>query len=368
MLIAVLTSSRADYSILFPLLKELKRDSFFELKLIVFGTHLSSKFGNTIEAIEKDGFIVAEKLQTMPKGDSPFDISKSIGDTISLFSQIWNNSKVDLIIAIGDRYEMFAASFAALPYGIELAHIHGGEKTLGAIDDVFRNSLTHMAKYHFVTTDEYANNVILLKGTNDGVYNVGALSIDNLKKLKLYTIDEFKLFYEIDLSIPSILITFHPETVDFSQNEYFIDQIISALNVVNNYQFIITMPNADTMGQLIRDKLNAFAKCNSNAIIIESFGTIGYLSCMKHCSFMMGNSSSSFVEASYFSKYVINLGNRQKGRIITENIINCEIEKSELVAKINNFNKFKLPNRIEIYGDGNTATRIIQIIKNNFIE
>lgn len=368
MKITVLTSSRADYSILFPLLKELKKDSFFELNLIVFGSHLSSKYGQTIEFIEKDGFIISDKIYTIPDGDLPIDISESIGNTITLFSKTWCKSKTDLVIAIGDRYEMFAACIAALPFGINLAHIHGGEKTFGAIDDVFRHSITHMAKYHFVTTNEYANNVISLKGTSQGVYKVGALSIDNLKKLKLYTIEEFKMYFKIDLSIPSILITFHPETVDFNQNEYFIDQIISALNDVKGYQFIITMPNADTMGQLIRDRFENFVKFNSNAVRVESFGTIGYISCMKHCSFMMGNTSSAFVEASFFSKYIINLGNRQKGRIITDNIINCKIEKLEIISKINDYTKFKFCNNTETYGDGNTATRITKIIKNNFIE
>ena len=169
------------------------------------------------------------------------------------------------------------------------------------------------------------------------------------------------MYFKIDLSIPSILITFHPETVDFNQNEYFIDQIISALNDVKGYQFIITMPNADTMGQLIRDRFENFVKFNSNAVRVESFGTIGYISCMKHCSFMMGNTSSAFVEASFFSKYIINLGNRQKGRIITDNIINCKIEKLEIISKINDYTKFKFCNNTETYGDGNTATRILTL-------
>jgi GDP/UDP-N,N'-diacetylbacillosamine 2-epimerase (hydrolysing) len=368
MKIIVLTSSRADYSILLPLLKELKNDTFFNLNLLVFGSHLSSKYGETIKMIEDDGFFISGKIKTLPDGDKPIDISESIGNTICYFSKIWEKSNADLVIAIGDRYEMFAACIAALPFGIHLAHIHGGEKTLGAIDEVFRHSITHMAKLHFVTTDEYFNNVVSIKGTNQGVYKVGALSLDNLKKLKLYSVEELKHIFGVDVSIPSILITFHPETVDFKQNQYFIDQLISALDKFKGYQYLITMPNADTMGQIIRERFIDFSKINSNAIIVESFGTIGYISCMKHCSFMLGNSSSGFVEASYFSKYVINLGNRQKGRIITKNIVNCKIEKNEIIREMNNFKKHKTYKISEFYGDGNTASRISQIIKNYYIE
>ena len=363
MKVAVLTSSRADYGIYLPLLKALKKDTFFELSIIAFGTHLSQKHGYTLHQIESDGFEVSIKVDTMPVDDTPFSISNAIGKTITNFSKVWAENKYDLVFCLGDRYEMFAACASSIPFNIKLAHIHGGEQTLGAIDDAFRHAITHMSTYHFTTTDTYKNRVIELKGNDKNVYNMGALSIDNLKKLPLYSVEEFKNNFQIDLSKPSILVTFHPETVSFERNETYINEILSALSEIKNYQFIITMPNADTMGNLIREKLNSFIKNNANALGVESFGTLGYLSCMKHCSFMLGNTSSGFVEAAYFPKYVINLGERQTGRIVTENMINCKIDQHEIVKAIERFSSIKLPKTINIYGDGNTSEKIIESLK-----
>ena len=363
MKIAVLTSSRADYGIYLPLLKAFKNDSFFDLSIIAFGTHLSKNHGYTLNQILEDGFEVLVKVDTMIDGDSPLDISKAIGKTITKFSTIWNENKFDLVFCLGDRYEMFAACVASVPYNIKLAHIHGGEQTLGAIDEVFRHSITNMSTYHFTTTDQYKNRIIELKGGDKNIYNVGALSIDNLKTLPLLSVEEFKNKFNIDLSKPSILVTFHPETVLLEKNETYINELLAALNETKNYQFIITMPNADTMGNMIREKLNIFISENFNAIRVESFGTLGYLSCMKHCSFMLGNTSSGFVESSFFPKYVINIGERQTGRIVTENIYNCPIEKNAILKGIEKFNQKKLPASIGIYGDGNAAKKIVTIIK-----
>ncbi len=363
MKVAVLTSSRADYGIYLPLLKALKNDSFFELNIIAFGTHLSEKHGYTLNQIEKDGFDVSIKVDTMPFDDTPFAISDAIGKTVTNFSKVWAENKYDLVFCLGDRYEMFAACASSIPFNVKLAHIHGGEQTLGAIDDAFRHAITHMSTYHFTTTEQYKNRVIELKESDKNVYNVGALSIDNLKNLPLLSVVEFKDKFKIDLSIPSILITFHPETVSFEKNEKYITEIITALSETKNYQLIITMPNADTMGDLIREKLHAFINEHTNAIGVESFGTLGYLSCMKHCSFMLGNTSSGFVEAAYFPKYVINLGERQTGRLITENIFNCRINHHEIINAIDRFSNVKLPLSINIYGDGNTSEKILKSLK-----
>jgi GDP/UDP-N,N'-diacetylbacillosamine 2-epimerase (hydrolysing) len=368
MKITVLTSSRADYSIYLPLLKELRDDTFFELDLIVFGTHLSKEYGFTIQNIIDDKFNVVLRIETLPKGDSPLDISRSIGETITKFSEVWENDQSNLIIALGDRYEMFAACVAAFPFGKKIAHLHGGETTLGAIDDSLRHSISLMSQIHFVTTDLYGNKIKNLKGDVDGIYNVGALSIDNLKSLNLLTIEEFREQFNIDLSKPSILITFHPETIEFEKNEKFIKEIIDALNAVNGFQFIFTMPNADTTGNIVRKEILNFVHKTPSAIAIESFGTIGYLSCMNYCTFLMGNTSSGFVEASFFPKYVINLGNRQTGRILTPNIKQCKIEKQSILNAINEFDNFDPNPKIDIYGDGNTAKKIVAILKNIYCE
>jgi len=361
--IAVLTSSRADYSILYPLLYNLKRDNGFDLNIIAFGSHISEKHGKTIDLIRKDGFKIKDNFKTNPLTDTPLAISNSIAKTITNFSKIWTKDKYDLMIAIGDRYEMFAACASSIPFNIPIAHIHGGETTKGAFDDCFRHSITQMSNIHFTCTEIYKKRVIDLKGSRKDIYNVGALSIDNLKSLKLYTKKEFKNLFKIDISLPSILITFQPETANFNINKQYIKSLIDALYEIKDYQLIITMPNADTMGNYIRLELEKFIIKSNNAIKIENFGTIGYLSCMKYCSMMLGNTSSGFIEASFFPKYVINLGKRQEGRIVTPNINTIKINKKEIIKAVQEFKDFNPLKYNGVYGDGNAANKIITILK-----
>lgn len=366
--VGVLTSSRADYGIYYPLLNQLTQDSVFDLSIIVFGTHLSVKHGETINQIISDGFNKLIKVETIVDGDQPKDISASMGKTLVNFSTVWNENKFDVVFALGDRYEMFAACASLVPFSIPLAHIHGGETTLGAIDDVFRHCITQMATYHFTTTEVYKKRVIEIKGSEKNVYNVGALSIDNLKSIKLLSTDDFNGKFGIDLTIPSILITFHPETVDFEKNKEFVRELINAFKELGDFQLIITMPNSDTMGDLVRKELNTFIESTSNAIGIESFGILGYLSCMKHCEMMLGNTSSGYTEALFFSKPVINLGDRQKGRIITENIFNCKIEKNEILNAVKKVKTRKQKKIMNIYGDGSAASKIVSILKSKYVE
>ena len=363
MKIALLTSSRADFGIYLPLLKILKDDPFYKLSIIAFGTHLSLKHGETINEILNNGLNPSFTIDTLPDGDSPAAIASSMGKTIINFSKIWENNFFDIIIALGDRYEMFAACSSVVPFGIPIAHLYGGETTLGAIDDVFRNSITQMSTYHFTSTEEYKNRVIALKDSDKYVYNVGALSIDNLKSLKLLSIEEFKSRFKIDLSIPSILITFHPETVAFKKNKEYIHQLVGALKEISGFQFIITMPNLDILGNMIRQCLLDFVVESKNAVAVESFGALGYLSCMKYSSMMLGNTSSGFIEAAFFHKYVINIGRRQEGRILTPNINSIDIDKNQILNAVREYSNFKQSAFDGIYGDGHAAEKIISILK-----
>lgn len=364
MKIAVLTSSRADYSILYPLLFKLKKDVFFDVNIIAFGSHLSDKHARTVELIKKDGFNLRDNFKTIPLTDTPIAISNSISITISKFAKIWNKENYDLILAIGDRYEMFAACASSIPFNIPIAHIHGGETTKGAFDDCFRHSITQMSNFHFTSSEIYKKRVIELKGSKKNIYNIGALSIDNLKSLKLYSKKQFKKQFNIDISLPSILITFQPETSNYVLNKQYIKILIDALNEIKEYQLIITMPNADTMGNYIRLELEKFINKSSKAIKIENFGTIGYLTCMKYCTMMLGNTSSGFIEASFFPKYVINLGKRQEGRHNTPNINTIKINKKEIIKAIQEFKYFKALKYNRVYGNGQTAKKIITILKN----
>ncbi len=367
MRVAVLTSSRADYGIYLPFLKKLKEDNFFDLTIIAFGTHLSTKFNLTVEQIKRDGFDVAHELNTLPDGDKPINISKAIGTTTVLFSELWEklSDKIDLVFCLGDRYEMFAAVIASIPFNIRLAHIHGGETTMGAIDEKFRHSLTVLSDYHFVSTTQYAERVKQIKGKDDNIYVVGALSLDNLKGIQVLSKSEFLQMYQVDLNKPTVLVTFHPETILYEKNSAYCDELIFVLSRLEE-QIIITMPNADTEGELVRRRLYEFICENEGKVFgFESLGTRGYFSCMSHCSYLLGNTSSGIIEAASFGKYVINIGDRQKGRISGNNVISCPIERNAMLHAIDNLKNLPELNTDNIYGKGNSAEEIIKVLKLN---
>lgn len=366
MKVGFLTSSRADYSIYSPLLFKMEADPFFDMEILAFGTHLMEKFGHTVDCIYQDGFKIVEIVGTMSEGDTPSDISNAMANTILAFSSLFEKKEYHLIIALGDRYEMFAAVAASVPFTIPVAHIAGGETTLGAIDNAFRHSITGFSSIHFATTNDYRDRIRAITGLDKHNYNVGSLSVDNLKKLKLLNVNEFNDQFGINLSLPTILFTFHPETVDYQKNKTYIKELINALEELSGYQILITMPNADTMGLIVRKELESFATNHRSVYKVESLGTVGYLSAMKHCSFLMGNTSSGFHEAAFFPKWVINLGDRQKGRIITPNIIDTPIERKAILNSIQQIENTNVPANCNIYGDGNTADRILTIIKKIF--
>jgi len=368
MKVGILTSSRADFGIYLPLVKKLFQDNYFQPEIIAFGTHLSTKFGMTINEIENEGFTVKHKLKTLPEDDSSLAISLSISKTTAVFSDFWNTNSFDLVFALGDRYEMMGAVLAGSPFNVTFAHIHAGETTLGAIDNAYRHSISLMSKHLFVTTEEYRNRAIEIIQRPNDVFNVGALSIDNLINEKLYSISEFKEKFEIDLNKPTILTTFHPETVGFEKNELYIKELLSALKELSSkYQIVITMPNSDTEGLMIREKIKGFGRNNKNVFLVESFGMRGYLSCMKHCSILIGNTSSGFVEAAFFPKWVINIGKRQQGRINTPNIKTVPIIHEKILSAVNIIeSNIKSPINCNICGDGNTAVNIIKIVKSLF--
>lgn len=365
MQISLLTSSRADYGIYRPLLKRLAADPFFELDLIAFGTHLSRFHGYTVDQIRSDGFKVNETVETILTGDSEEAISTAMALTGLKFAGIWTKRKTQtgLIICLGDRYEMFAAVAASVPFNIPVAHIHGGETTLGAIDDKFRHALTILSDYHFTSAEVYAQRVAELKGKKDNIFNVGALSLDNLNEIPLLSREAFFEKYHIDLSLPTILCTFHPETVSVQKNGEYADILVDTFRTLSNYQVVITMPNADTEGNLIREKFGALSREAPHVVIVENFGTQGYFSCMQHCAFLLGNTSSGIVEAPSFGKYVINIGDRQKGRARNANVIDIPVYKEEILKAVNKVSASGNWKGENIYGRQNTAHRILEALR-----
>jgi GDP/UDP-N,N'-diacetylbacillosamine 2-epimerase (hydrolysing) len=334
--IAVLTSSRADYSIWLPLLQRFSLDGIHHVDVIAFGTHLSEKHGYTLNAILADGFDVKYRLDTVPEGDSPEDISLAMGKTMQAFARFWNTHRAsfDVVLCLGDRYEMFAAVAAALPFGICFAHLHGGETTLGAIDDAFRHSITHMVNLHFVSAPIYAQRVGQLKGSPDNIFTVGALGLDNIRNLKLWTKDELYLHKQVIVDDTSILCTFHPETVHPDRNERYGLELIAAIKELKEFNVLMTLPNADTFGNRLRSMfIDAFREDN-HVQLVENLGTMGYMSAMQNCAFMLGNTSSGIAEAASFGKYVIDLGDRQKGRAHGENVIHVPVERDAILAAV----------------------------------
>ena len=337
MKIGVLTSSRADFGIYTPLLSELSKDDFFELEILAFGTHLSEKHGMTVNEIKSRNFGTIHKIQTRVEDSDSNAIALAYADVNRVFAEFWNNHSYDVVLCLGDRYEMSAAIQAGIPYNIKFGHFHGGETTLGAIDNIYRHQITLASTYHFTSTEAYKNRVLeLIENSENRVINSGSLSLSGLKNEAI--IDREVLLERFDLpNKPYILSTFHPETVKLDDNKAYVDEMLRSFDAIpDSHHLIVTMPNADTNGKLYRDGLESYKKSNPNRIsLVESFGKDYYFSALKHAAFVLGNSSSAIIEAAAFGQFVINVGDRQKGRLQSSNTLNCKFNSKDIITLIN---------------------------------
>lgn len=367
--VGVLTSSRADFGIYLPLLKALQKEEAFHLELIVFGTHLSKFHGYTVEQIEREGFKIAKRIESLLLGDTPSAIASAYGLTALKFAEYWqeNEQSFDVVFALGDRFEMAAAVAASIPFGIKIAHLHGGETTLGAIDNIYRHSISLASQSHFVAAEPFAKRLKqLLDDEKASIYNVGSLSLENLKNIDFLSVEAFKNKWQIDLNIKTILVTVHPETVAYQKNLAYCEETIKALEqLANEFQIVITMPNADTAGMVFREAFETLAKKQQSIKIIENFGTQSYFTCMKYAKLMVGNTSSGIVEAASFQKYVLNLGDRQKDRLCGENVIHVPFNH-DLIVKNTLEYATKEYNGENIYFKSNPSEIIIQILKKEY--
>jgi GDP/UDP-N,N'-diacetylbacillosamine 2-epimerase (hydrolysing) len=338
MKIAVLSSSRADYGIYLPLLKLIKESSNIELELVVFGTHLSKKHGYTVKNIIDDGFEIQHQIEIEFNGDSPKDISDHFGETVIKFSTFWQKygNQYKWILTLGDRFEMAAAVAAGIPFNLPFVHIHSGETTLGATDNIYRHFITLASCKQFVSLEDYKQKVKEILGHNNNCEVVGSLSLDNLNQLKLLSLKEFKQKWDIDLNLKTILITVHPETVEFQENIKYAEVCFDTFKeLADEYQLVITMPNADTFGNIYREVYNQLkALVPKKVFLIENFGTLSYFTAMKHSALMIGNTSSGIIEAASFEKFVLNLGDRQKGRLVGENVIQLPFDKKQVLFNV----------------------------------
>jgi GDP/UDP-N,N'-diacetylbacillosamine 2-epimerase (hydrolysing) len=364
MKLAILTSSRADFGIYIPLLNLIAIDEEIVCDIIVFGSHLSSEHGYTIQEINSKGFKVKYTIDTQLAGDSTDAINSSMAIAICKFSSFWNehSGEFDFVFCLGDRYEMMAAVLAGIGYKVKFIHLHAGETTLGSLDNVYRHTISLCSYLHFTSTEAYSKKVIDICGTNN-VFCVGALSLDRIKESEVNSVEAFEDLFGINLNIPTILFTYHPDIElenDFENAANELLQLIKFFSV--EYQFILSTPNADASGlQFLRFLRTSLS--GERVYFVTNLGKENYFTAMRHSRLLIGNSSSGIIEAASFGKYVVNIGKRQEGRAISNNVLNSplsyELIKSKVIQALD-LGEYKGEN---IYYKDGAAKRIIQILK-----
>ena len=332
--ICVVTGTRAEYGLLSRLMGMIKNSPLTQLQIIATNMHLSSKYGNTYQEIEKDGFTIDKKIPILEEGKDDANATlKSMAKALVGFADAYDELKPDMVIVLGDRYEILAAATAALIERIPIAHVHGGEITEGAYDDAIRHSITKMSHLHFASTEEYRKRIIQLGEQPDTVWYVGAIGVENIKKLPLMGKEEIEESINFKLDENTILVTYHPVTLGYHTAEQDIKEFIDALEERKDLRVVFTMPNSDTGAQAMVDAINAFVANNSDrAVAYKSLGVIRYLSVMRQVTAVVGNSSSGLVEVPTFGIPTLNIGDRQKGRIAAESVYNCKSDKDSILA------------------------------------
>jgi UDP-hydrolysing UDP-N-acetyl-D-glucosamine 2-epimerase len=366
--ICVVTGSRAEYGLLYWLMKEVAADPDLQLQIIATGMHLSPEFGLTYRQIEADGFTIDAKVEMLLSSDSPAGIAKSMGLGVIGFADALDRLKPDILVILGDRFEVFAAAQVALVERIPIAHISGGECTEGVIDEAIRHAITKMSFMHFVAAQRYRDRVIQLGESPESVFNVGDPGIENIRRLKLRTLKELEEIASLDLKQGYFLVTYHPVTLLQRDTNTVVNALFNALDAFPDKKIIFTKANSDTDGRVINRMIDEYASKNLHRIYATtSMGQVNYLSAMRHCACVVGNSSSGIVEAPYLNKPTVNIGTRQLGRLQAVSIINCSEKTEEISRAIDNalskeFNDH-IKGNISLYGDGNTAENIVAKLK-----
>lgn len=366
--ICVVTGTRAEYGLLYWLMKEIEVDEKLEFQLIVTGMHLSPEFGLTYKEIEKE-FKIDKKIEMLLSSDTSIGISKSMGLAQISFSEAYEELKPDIVVVLGDRYEIFSATSAALIARIPVAHIAGGETTEGAFDEAIRHCITKMSHIHFTATAEYKNRVIQLGEHPNRVFNVGGMGIENIKRLKLLTKDEFEESIDFKLNKKNILVTFHPVTLENSTAKKQFQELLNAIDELEDTNIIFTKANSDTDGRIINQMIDEYVIKNFHKSIgFTSLGQLRYLSALQFVDAVVGNSSSGLGEAPSFKIGTINIGDRQKGRIKASSIIDCKSQKEDIIKAFkklysNKFQEFLL-NIKNPYGEGCASREILEVLKN----
>jgi len=365
--ICVVTGARAEYGLLYWLIKEIKDNPRNKLQLIVTGMHLSPEFGLTYKGIEKDGFKITKKIEILLSSDSPIGLAKSMGLGLISFSETFTELTPDIVVILGDRFEALAATSAAMLCRIPIAHFHGGEATEGVIDEAIRHSITKMSHLHFTSTTEYEKRIIQLGEHQKTVFNIGALGIENIRKLKLLKKDELQKLLKFKFNKKNLLVTFHPVTLEKATAQGQFKELLKAIDTLENTNLIFTKPNADTDGRILIKLIDQYVKNNEGkSIMFSSMGQLKYLSTLQFIDAIVGNSSSGIIEAPSFNIGTINLGDRQKGRIKAKSVIDCNPNAESIQLAFNKLYSKPFQNLLKTvknpYDKGESSKKALKII------
>ncbi len=367
MKICVITGSRSEFDLLKNLILEIKKDKYFKLEFLVTGSHLSKFFGKTIKYIKENNLKINKLVNLSITKDDVKHISRSFSKGVEKFSLIFSKSKPDMILVLGDRYEIFSCVISATLNKIPIAHIHGGERSEGSMDEGIRHSITKLSHIHFVSTKIYKKRVLQLGENKKYIFNVGSLGAEAINKIKFINKKELQGLLKINFLKKIILISFHPETLEKKLNERNLNNFLTTLNTLKDYTMIFTMPNADIGFNLVYKKINKFVKKNKNSFLIKSLGHQKYFSLCKYINLYIGNSSSGIIELPSFKKPTINLGERQTGRIKPASVIDCNYNKKNILKKIKiaTSKKFlkKIKNLKNPYFNGSSSKKIVKQLK-----
>ena len=370
--ICVITGTRAEYGLLRWVMQGIKDDPDLTLQIIATGMHLSPEFGLTYREIEQDGFQIDRKVEMLTSSDTPVGIAKSMGLGLIGFADALNELRPDLIVVLGDRFEIFAAVSAALVARIPVAHLHGGETTQGAFDEALRHSITKMAHLHFVAAEEYRRRVIQLGEQPEHVFLVGGLGIDNIKRLTLLGRAELEASLDFNLGLKNLLITFHPVTLETATAADQMAELLAALAELKDTQLIFTLPNADTDGRALIRMVQQFVTQHLNARAYTSLGQLRYLSCIAQVDGVVGNSSSGLLEVPSFKTGTINIGDRQRGRLQATSVINCEPIRQGIAAALEMLYDTDFQASLDgvqnPYGEGGASEKVVETLKHCVID
>jgi len=366
--LCVISGSRADYGLLRNVLLPLKKSKLLDSQFIVTGSHLSSKHGDTIQEIKEDEIRINAEVEMLSEDDSSVGIAESFSKGVDDITKTLKELNPDMILVLGDRYEIFAASIAAMISNIPISHIHGGESTEAAIDEAIRHSLTKMSYFHFVTTEEYRKRVIQLGEDPERVFFVGALGLDSIKNTQLLSKKQLEEKFQVKLKKKILMITYHSVTLERENNMKNLNKVLKALDNINDFSLIFTSPNADHDGGKLKDIIETYVKKNNNAHFFTSLGQNGYLSFLKQADCVIGNSSSGIFEAPYCKVGSVNIGNRQKGRVKPKSVMDVPNDIESITNAINNvlsedFSKI-ISTQNNPFGDGSAGIKIVTILEN----